>query len=162
MARVRGDTSTGDLFGEGTYFPVRAPIDLPKSMDMKRNLATAMAEAIRMSGFRTPVVAALMTEILGDDEVTPAQLYAYTSEARTTHTISIIRFKAFVRATQCFWLWDHLLQDEGCIVLQGEEALLAEATLKEKQAQRLLAEAKAAREAAPITTEFRVPRARRA
>lgn len=160
MAKARGDTDTRDLFGEGSYFPVRTPSTLPKALDMKRGIATAMGEAVKQSGLGVPVIAALMTEMLVDDDVTTSQLYAYTSEARTSHTISIVRWVAFVRATHCFWLWDYLLKDEGCIVLQGEEAHLAEATLLEKQAADLRTRAKRHREAAPITTEFRVPRAR--
>lgn len=155
MAKARGDTSTRDLFDGGSYFPVRTPSTLPNALDLKRGIATAMGEAVRQSGLTVPMIAAAMSEILVDDEVTPAQLYAYTSEARTTHTISIVRWIAFARATHCDWLWDFILKNEGMIVLKGAEALLAEATLKEMQGRALLAEAAAARKGAPTTTEFR-------
>ncbi|MFN3513424.1 MAG: hypothetical protein ACK41C_10285 [Phenylobacterium sp.] len=159
MAKARGDNRTGDLF-EGTYFPVRAPSDLPRALDMKRAIAVAMGEALRTCGKGAAVVAAEMSELLGDDEVTKAQLYAYTAESRTSHTISIVRWIAFVRATGCNWLWDFILKDEGLIVLEGEEAHLAEAALIEKQIEQLKRKARAHREAAPFQTQFRKPRGR--
>lgn len=149
-----------DLFDGPAYFPVRAPSELPPALDLKRAFATAMGEAVRVSGLGVPVIAAKMTEILVDDEVTPAQLYAYTSEARTSHTISIVRWIAFVRATGCNWLWDFVLKNEGLIVLQGEEALHAEASLLEKQARDMLQRAKGMRADAPLKPAFRATRGR--
>ncbi|MFD3263360.1 hypothetical protein [Phenylobacterium ferrooxidans] len=160
MVKAKGDTRTGDLFSAGQYFPVRQPSTLPTSLDLKRAFATAMGEAVRTSGKTVPVIAAEMSEILVDDEVTTAQLYAYTSESRTSHTISIVRWIAFVRATGCDWLWDFILRNEGLIVLKGEEALHAEASLLERQGHELLRRAKQAREAAPLEVQFRKPRGR--
>ena len=159
MAKVKGDTHTGDLFSTGRYFPVRQPESLPHALDLKRAFATAMGEAVRASGKTVPVSAAEMSEILADDHVTAAQLYAYTSESRTSHTISIVRWIAFVRATRADWLWDFILRNEGMIVLKGEEALHAEASLLERQGRELLARAKSAREAAPLEVQFRKPQA---
>jgi hypothetical protein len=102
-----------------------------------------------------------MTEILGyedDNCVTLSMLNAYTSAARETHTISLVRFVAFVRVTGCTWLWDVVLHPEGLVVLQGEEALHAQASLLEKQGREMLEAAAAARNAAPATV--RVPRGR--
>jgi hypothetical protein len=161
MAKARGDTQTADLFGEGAYFPVRAPADLPRALDMKRGIATAMSTAVRQSGLTVPMIAAAMTEMLADDDVTAAQLYAYTSEARTSHTISIVRWVAFVRATRCDWLWDYILKHVGMIVLKGAEAHLAEATILEKQAAELRAKAAAHRAAAPVNTIFNRTRSRK-
>lgn len=160
MVKARGDTQTGDLFATGQYFPVRRPATLPRALDLKRAFATAMGEAVRASGKTVPVIAAEMSEILVDDDVTTSQLYAYTSESRTSHTISIVRWIAFVRATGCDWLWDFILHNEGLIVLKGEEALHAEASLLERQGRDLIQRAKAAREAAPLEVHFRKPRDR--
>ncbi|CAN5612927.1 hypothetical protein BH10PSE5_BH10PSE5_01570 [soil metagenome] len=155
VVKARGDTHTGDLFG-ATFYPVRSPAQLPKSLDQKRDIAVAMGEAMRQCGKGAHIIAAEMSELLGDDDVvTKSQLYAYTAESRTSHTISIVRFKAFVRATGASWLWDWLLKDEGFIVLEGEEAHLANATLLEKQAQELMAQAKVHRSAAPVKANFR-------
>lgn len=158
ISKLTRDHRQADLF-EGTYFPVRAPRALPRALDMKRQVSMVMGEAIKESGRTAPEIAALMTELLGDDEVTGAQLYAYTAPSRTTHNISLVRWVAFVRATGCHWLWDVILHDEGLIVLQGDEALHAEASLKEKRGREMLAEAKALRERAPLNV--RVPRGRR-
>lgn len=155
MAKSRHDRHTGDLFDVANLFPVEAPRSLPRALDLKAQIARAMGEAIRESGHRAPIVAALMTEILGEDEVTPAQLYAYTAESRTSHNISLVRFIAFVRATGATWLWDMLLAPEGLTVLQGEEAFHAQASLAEKRGRQLLDEAKRLREAAPIQVRVR-------
>lgn len=159
MAKTRGDTDTADLFAGGTFYPVRTPAELPRALDMKRGIAVAMGEALRQCAKGAVVVAAEMTAMLGDDEViTPAQLYAYTAESRTSHTISIVRWIAFVRATGCNWLWDYILRDEGLTVLEGEEAHLANAAIMEKQGRALLKMAKDAQSRAPITAKFRNPR----
>lgn len=159
MAKVKRDTNTGDLFSTGRYFPVRQQEPLPPSQALKQTLSLAMGEAIRASGKTVPVIAAEMSKILVDDQVTTAQLYTYTSKSRTTHTISIVRWIAFVRATRADWLWDFILRNEGMIVLKGEEALHAEASLLERQGRELLARAKHAREAAPLELQFRKPQA---
>ncbi len=153
------DPAQGDLFGgTGQFFPVRTPKDLPRSLDMKREFAVIMGEAIRRSGKTAAEVAAEMTRILGDDVVTTAQLNAYTAESRTSHTISIVRWIAFVRATGSNWPWDFILKNEGLIVLEGAEARLAEVTLLELRAKALLDQAKAVRAAAPVTLQFRSQR----
>lgn len=157
MAKRSHNPDQGDLFGEGQYFPIRTPSTLKPGLDLKREFATAMGEAIRVSGKTAPVIAALMSELLVDEVVTTAQLNAYTSEARTTHTISIVRWIAFVRATEQVWLWDWMLRREGLAVFEGEEALLAEATILEKQGRELLARATEARRRAPVTVQFRKP-----
>jgi hypothetical protein len=63
-----------------------------------------------------------------------------------------------VRVTGCTWLWDVVLHPEGLVVLQGEEALHAQASLLEKQGRELLEAAEVARKAAP--SKVRVPRGR--
>ncbi|MCX7586575.1 hypothetical protein [Phenylobacterium sp. 58.2.17] len=158
MARVRGDDQTGDLFGDGSIFPVRKVAPMRSASEMKLDLATAMGMALRTCGDTGHVIAAKMSELLGDEKVTTAQLYAYTAPSRSTHTISVVRFMAFVRATGCHWLLDHLIRDEGAIILHGEEALLAESAIKAKQARELMAQSKAALALAPSTPEFRKQR----
>lgn len=159
MAKAKGDDRTGDLFDVERVWPVRAPQSLPKALDMKRQISMSMMEAVRESGKTVPVIAAEMTDLLGDDEVTPQQLYAYTAPSKTTHNISLVRFIAFVRATGCLWLWDVCLQDEGLLLLQGEEARHAQASLAEAHARRLMADAKRIRSQAPL--EVRIPRGRK-
>lgn len=157
MAKARGDVITGDLFDGAELFPVHVPRDLPRALDFNRRVANAMREAIRESGLSNDQVAARMTELLGYEEgaVTGAQLYAYTSAARETHTISLVRWKAFVRATGCLWLWEIVLEGEGLTLLQGEEAFHAQASLAESQGRRLLEEAERLRAKAPVEIRVR-------
>jgi hypothetical protein len=152
MAKARGDQRTPDMFDVSQLFPVAAPTSLPKALDFNRRICVAMSEAARECGKTIPVIAAEMTLLLGyeDSEVTTAQLYAYTAQSREKHTISLVRFKAFVRATGCLWLWDVMLEGEGLTLLQGGEALHAQASLAEKHGRELIAQAKALREAAPL------------
>lgn len=160
MGRTRRSPDQQDLFEVHELFPVRAPATLPRALDFNRRLANAMAEAIRQCGKCRESIAEAMTRILGyeDGAVTVSMLNAYTSAARETHTISLVRFIAFVRATGCTWLWDEVLRDEGLTILQGPEALHAQASLLEKQGRELLERAEAARQAAPSIV--RVPRGR--
>lgn len=157
MTKARGDRDTQDMFDGDRLFPVRAPETLPRALDFNRRLATAMSEAIRECGKTRAEIAAEMTEILGyeDSEVSVAQLNAYTSAARETHTISVVRTKAFIRATGCVWLWEIVLDGEGLTLLQGEEALHAQASFAEKQAAELIKKAKRLREGAPVQVSRR-------
>ena len=161
MAKARRDERQRDLFEVAEMVPVLAPRTLARALDFNRQISMAMSEAIRESRKTREAIATEMTEILGyeeDNRVTLSMLNAYTSAARETHTISLVRFVAFVRVTGCTWLWDVVLHPEGLVVLQGEEALHAQASLMEKQGRELLEAADAARKAAPATV--RVPRGR--
>jgi hypothetical protein len=159
-AGARKHPDQADLFDVRDAFPVRAPAEVLKALDFNRRIAAAMSEAIRKCGKSREAIAAEMTLILGydDSEITVAQLNAYTSAARETHTISLVRFLAFVRATGCVWLWDVVLHDEGLEILEGAEAHLARAALYRKQAEELLQAANAALAEAP--SQVRVRRGR--
>src|SRR5690606_24239519 len=115
-------------------------------------IASAMSEACReaaRAGMDRYEIAKRMSETLGV-EVTKGMLDAYTSAARETHTISVVRLKAFIRATGALWLWSVVLEGDGLTLLQGEEALLAQAALADKQAAELAAEAKRLKALAPV------------
>lgn len=161
MSKSKRHPDQTDLFEQVELFPVLAPTELPRAIDFNRWLAGAMSEAIRQSGRSREAICAEMTELLGygdDREMTLAQLNAYTSAARDSHTISVVRFLTFVRATNAAWLWADLLKAEGLTVLQGTEAHLARAALYRKQGEELLARADA--ESAMAPTIVRVPRGR--
>jgi len=162
MAKHQRHPNQADLFEIQKVFEVRAPNKLTKALDFNRRISMAMSEAIRECGKSREAICAEMTDLLGYDdgkEMTVAQLNAYTSCARETHTISLVRFVAFARVTGCTWLYDVMLHDEGLTILEGEEAYLARASLLRKQAQELLAAADVALSAAPSTV--RVPRGSR-
>lgn len=150
--RRHRDHHTLDLFEHKHLFPVEAPRELGSALDFNSKLSQAMSRALdeaRDHGFDRYEVARRMSEIL-DQDVSKGMIDAYTSQARETHTISAVRFKAFVRATGCIWLWNVYLDGEGLTILMGEEALHAQASLAEKRARALLDEARELRARAPL------------
>jgi hypothetical protein len=162
MAKRARNPDQADLFEAQELFPVQAPATIRRALDFNRSIAMAMSEAIRTCGKTREAICAEMTELLGYDdgkEMTLAQLNAYTSAARETHTISLVRFVAFARVTDCTWLWEVVLHDEGLTVLEGKEAHFARAAIMRKQGEQLIAAAEAELHLAPSTV--RVPRGRK-
>lgn len=146
------DEHTPDLFEHERLFPVRAPRALGSALDFNARMAVSMAEAIdeaRSRNIDRFEIARRMSVMLGR-EVKKSMIDAYTSQARETHTIALVRFVAFVRATECTWLWDAVLQDEGLIIVQGEDAQLAQAAMAEKMAAHYAAEARRLKAATPL------------
>ena len=98
-----------------------------------------MAKALRECRYERSVVAARMAQILGLPSISKAVIDAYTAESKNVD-ISLPRFKAFVRATEANWLWDEVVKDDGLLLLQGEEALLAEQARIRQEIKRLHSE----------------------
>ena len=121
----RHDPGQPDLFEERPYYPVRAPRPDVEPFDFASKVARTMSEALRRCSWPRDEVALRMSRFLGG-EVSKAMLDAYTAESKTTHQISLVRMRAFVRATEQWWVWDELLKDDGLTVLQGDEAVHAE------------------------------------
>ncbi|MBZ0164600.1 MAG: hypothetical protein K8H74_18040 [Notoacmeibacter sp.] len=117
--------------------PVFESREAAPAIDVERfrlRMKTAMSEAIRASGRGREAIADSMALALGLPSFSRAQLDNYTSPAKTGHDITLVRFKAFVRATGRVELWDRAVSDDGLIVLQGDEARLAEiARLQQEQ-----------------------------
>lgn len=115
-------------------FPVR---QAAVSIDIERfraKLKRAMAQAIRECPHSREVIAARMAQYLGLASMSKTTLDAYTAESKATHDISLVRFKAFVRATDATWLWDFIVSEDGLTMLEGDEARLAEiARLQQEQ-----------------------------
>lgn len=157
MGKDRRDRSTADLFSHERYFPVESPRDLENALDFNARIGQAMSRALRECaemGIDRYEVALRMSQILGTD-VSKGMIDAYTSQARESHTVSLARFKAFVRATGCLWLWNVVLDGEGLTLLQGDEALLAQAAHAEKRAAALMAEARRLKASAPLEIKRR-------
>lgn len=110
-------------------------IDLDR---FRARLKRSMSAAIRESGRDRLSIATDMSRLSGGT-VSKAMLNAYTSESKTTHDISVVRFKAFVRAVcsgggDTRSLWDAVVSDDGLTVLGGDEPRLAEiARLQQEQ-----------------------------
>jgi hypothetical protein len=115
----------GDLF-ERPYFPVRHAHAVP-GFDLSLRVKTALGRALKECQKSAAVIAAEMSEMLPPEHgISADALYTYTAPSKAEHQISLIRFKAFVRATGAKWLWDFLVEDEGLVVVEGREAQLAE------------------------------------
>lgn len=122
-----------ELFQTAVY-PVRAPTAAIDPDRFRSKLKRAMAQAIRECAYDRPVIAARMAQYLGLTTLSKASLDAYTAESKTSHDISLVRFKAFVRATGATWLWDLIVSEDGLLILEGDEARLAEiARLQQEQ-----------------------------
>lgn len=133
-----------DFFHE-PLFPVRAPVDQLDLQRFRARLKREMARAIRECPHDRPTIAARMAQFLGLPGVSKAMLDAYTAESKETHDISLVRFKAFVRATDANWLWDMAVAEEGLTLLEGDEARLAEIAHLQQQQRELAAELKTLR-----------------
>ncbi len=121
-----------DLFGPDAAFPINTPEQLPPAIDFEVRLAQAIGLALKETRHTRERVAALMSEILGED-VSRTMLDAYASPARDQHRISVTRFKALARATGAMWLFEVLLEGEGLTLLKGEQAVLAQVGALEQE-----------------------------
>ncbi|WP_336801529.1 hypothetical protein [Kaistia sp. MMO-174] len=135
------DKRQGDLFAYADMYPVRQPTTAMRPLDLSLRIKTAMGRALKECPLNATQVAAAITEMTGR-ELTADALYTYTAPTKPEHEIGITRFVAFVRATGATWLWDVLVEDDGLIVLEGEEAHLAQRGLLEQQVRQLQDEIK--------------------
>ncbi|EHS51527.1 hypothetical protein PDO_1918 [Rhizobium sp. PDO1-076] len=145
---MKRDPAQFDFFATAV-FPSRTATD---SLDLDRfrsRLKREMARAIRECPYDRPTIAARMAHYLRLDSISKAALDAYTAESKATHDISLIRFKAFVRATGAVWLWDIIVSDDGLLLLEGDEARLAEIA-RVQQEQRVLADQLKVLKATPV------------
>ena len=120
-----------DLF-EKPVFTVRdrQKLDIPR---FRLRMKTAMSQAIRERQLDRQAIADAMARDLGADGFTAAMLTNYPSPSKD-HEISLTRFKVFVRVTGATELWDVAVSDDGLLVLEGDEARLAEiARLQQRQ-----------------------------
>lgn len=146
---MKRDPSQLDFFIE-TVFPVRSAVDRIDIDRFRSRLKREMSRAIRECNYDRATIAALMARYLGLSSISRASLDAYTAESKINHDISLIRFKAFVRATGANWLWDTIVSEDGMTVLEGDEARLAEIARLQQEQRALAAELKVL-QAKPVT-----------
>jgi hypothetical protein len=151
--KSKPSAAQSDLFGQ-QVFPSRIPKPTIHTGSWSYNLAMAMKRAADESGVDRHELAIRMARYLEQDSFSKATLDAYISAAKTSHDISLTRFKAFVRATGCQWLWDFVVADEGCTVLIGDEARLAEITRVQQQRDEIDAQLKKLK-STPVTIKRR-------
>ncbi len=126
-------------------FPVRSPVTRLDLDRFRARLKREMSRAIRECPHDRATIAARMAQYLGLAGISKAMLDAYTAESKTSHDISLIRFKAFVHATGATWLWDVVVADHGATLLLGDEARLAEVARLQQEQDRIRAELKTLR-----------------
>lgn len=151
--RKKPDTRQGDLFYEPVY-PSRVASEDVDMTGFRSKLKRAMSRALKECPYDRHEVATRMAKQLGQDTFSKATLDAYTAESKESHDISLVRFRAFVRATGQFWLWDFVVADDGLTMLVGDEARLAEAALLRQQ-QKELAERLKKLESQPVHVQRR-------
>ncbi|WP_319414384.1 hypothetical protein [uncultured Cohaesibacter sp.] len=106
------------------------------NVDLERfrsKIKRAMSQAIRDSGLDRRTIALRMAQHLGLERLSKTTIDAYTAESKDGHDISLVRFSAFVRATNAPWLWDLILSQDGLTILEGEEPRLAEIARLEQE-----------------------------
>lgn len=130
----RGAASPDQLqLFDGPTYETRAgagSVDLDR---FRSEIKRAMSKAIRESGLDRPTIANRMAHYLGLDRLSKTTLDAYTAESKGTHDISLLRFAAFVHATNAPWLYDIIASKAGLTVLEGSEARLAEIALLDQE-----------------------------
>jgi hypothetical protein len=141
MPRKPASADQGDLFHQPVY-PSRVASHDVDVTGFRSKLKRAMSRALKECPLDRAEVAMRMATALGQDTFSLATLNAYTAESNDTHDISVVRLKAFVRATAATWLWDLVVADDGLTMLVGDEARLAEIALKLQQKAALDAEIK--------------------
>jgi hypothetical protein len=125
MSRKRPVPEQGDLFHAPVY-PSRIASQSVDCTGFRSTLKRAMSRALKECPHDRPEVAMRMAMALGQDTFSLAMLNAYTAESNETHDVTVVRLKAFVRATGATWLWDLIVADDGLTMLVGDEARLAE------------------------------------
>ena len=116
----REDKLTLDMFD----IPAPAPTT-PGSLNISREVAHLMSDALRRCPHDRIEVAARMTRILGK-EVSLSMLNAYTAESRETHIPPLDKAIAFDIATEGHALSNYFAGKLGGRVLFGKDALLGE------------------------------------
>ncbi|WP_455466743.1 hypothetical protein [Bartonella sp. B39] len=124
-------------FFQQPVFPCREPVAQIDLERFRSRIKRAMARALRECPFERSVIAERMAHYLGIGCLSKASLDAYVAESKQVD-ISLPRFKAFVWVTEAFWLWDEVVSEDGLLLLQGDEARLAEIVRLQKDPLRIL------------------------
>ncbi len=134
----------GDFFRK-PIFESLTPTPVLDAGRFRSRLKRAMSAALRDHETNRETVCAEMSRQLGQ-AVSKGMLDAYTAEAKP-HDISLVRFKAFVRAVHAPWLWDVAVSEEGLVILRGDEPRLAEIARLQQEQKAIAAQLKALRSA---------------
>lgn len=135
MPKRPADTSTLDMFADQpALYPVRRPPEPRAELaGFDSRLCRAMSQALKEHPESREIVAARMAEILGQPGFSKHMLDKYTAESCETHAIGVSRLLALVIVTRATWLLDLLAEQAGCVVMEREEARLAERGFVDQQ-----------------------------
>lgn len=138
------------LFEDAKHlYPVTTPSGAVTALDFRPRIAQAITTALKDCGKSRAVVAAEMTELLGEP-ISDHMLNAWASVARGDHDISVTRLRALVIATRQTWLLNIATEGLGVTLLAGEDALFAQDGLLTKQIEELKARQRQLRLTTPI------------
>lgn len=132
MPKRKQSPNQFDLFYEAVY-PVRVDEPTIDPERFSRDLARAIGRAMDVCKYDRFEIAKRMAKALGQDDFSKATLDAYSSESKETHTISIVRLIALIKATDQLWLMDFIAEKVGGTTLFGEEPMLAEQALIDQE-----------------------------
>lgn len=144
---AKRDEKTLSLFD---YKPPEVPVvryDAPEEVrgsGLRSSFLRAMRLAEEESGKSRESIAAEMAEYLGED-VSKGVLDQYMSEARETYTINVIRFLAYVHATQDFRPLSLLTEPFGLAVIDARYLGAVEEAMCGEEIEKLEKRKKAAR-----------------
>jgi hypothetical protein len=119
-----GDTRQLELIDDAYPIPP-APATTPGSLDMDSELRGVLSEAIATSGLTRTVIAARMSDLLGQP-VTVAQLNDWTGTSHRNHRFPAAYLCAFEAACESTALQALICRKRGSLLLVGKEALDAE------------------------------------
>lgn len=137
MVRDRRDLLTPDLLSWHPPEPaVRFDDHQVRGATLGARICRAMALALAECDADRDEIAARMSDYLGL-KVSKPMLDAYVSEARATHTISVVRFAALVHATKDFRLLSLLPELFGFAVVDERYIALIRATQMREKAEEL-------------------------
>lgn len=132
VLRNPSHSGQGDLFTRAV-FETREAVPVLDVDRFRLRIKGAMSAAIGDRNLDRHAIASDMARALNAPALSKAMLDAYTSPAKD-QDITLIRFKALVRAINAPELWDIAVSDDGLLVLRGDEARLAEiARLQQEQ-----------------------------
>ena len=132
MLRNPPHAGQGDLFTKAV-FESRERTTVLDIDRFRLRIKSAMSAAITDRNLDRHAIASEMARTLNAPALSKAMLDAYTSPAKD-QDITLVRFKALVRAIDAPELWDVAVSEDGLLVLRGDEARLAEiARLQQEQ-----------------------------
>lgn len=117
---------------------------------LEQQICSAVGTILNSDPRNRYVIAAEMSALLGDDEVTKAMLDAYASPARTEHKVTMSRFLALIAVTGRHDVFDPIMRRIGAAVLVGDEVHTARIGQIDAQIQRLNDERKRLKTTAPL------------